>query len=143
MGLSTTYANIMLCIIALMSMAFLADAYLWGAGQTMSEYLEASKRIKQMMDTSISIESVQVEGDDVTMQILNDGSTSLLPDCADFFIDRNYISPDELQIIDDDFDPGIWNPGETLLMVATYPLDGANHEARAVTCNGVLDSVIF
>ena len=126
MGLSTTYANIVLCILILISLTWVMDTYTDGISGTTTQMIAASDRVKMRIDTSIE---------------------SLGLNCTDFFVDRQFINKDaydEFLIIDNTFDTGVWNPGETLKMRTQYDIDDADpHEGRTVTCNGVADSLIF
>ncbi len=147
MGLSTTYANIVLCILILISLTWVMDTYTDGISGTTTQMIAASDRVKMRIDTSIDVTSVSTSGLDVIFLVINDGKESLGLNCTDFFVDRQFINKDaydEFLIIDNTFDTGVWNPGETLKMRTQYDIDDADpHEGRTVTCNGVADSLIF
>ena len=130
-----------------MTLVWVMDAYSDQLSGTTPRLVEAGDRIKARIDTSIDVTSVTTVGNDVIFLAVNDGKESLRVNCTDFYIDRQYIDPadyDEYVLQDNDFDTGVWNPGETLKMRTQYDIDDADpHEGRVITCNGIVDSLIF
>ena len=147
MGLSTTYANVILAVITLLSLTATYTMYSDYLLGTSTEIMVQGERVKEYIETSVSITSVTTSGNNVIFLVVNDGSTKLKIDCVDFYIDRNYIDPvdyDEYLLLDNSFDVGMWNPKETLKMRTEYDIDDSlPHEGRINTCNGVGDSIIF
>ncbi len=147
MGLSTTYANMVLFVFILSILYFLMGVYGDYLGDTSPEVKAQADRVRGRLDTTILLSSATTDGNDVIMYVLNSGKTTLDPNCTDFYIDREWIprsSIDELRILNTSFDPGLWNPDETLRMQTQYDTDdGQPHEAKVVACNGAMDSRIF
>jgi hypothetical protein len=147
MGLSVSFANIV--FFALVFGAFyyalsaLSDYYLMSS----EDFLDFSGRIEERLSSSISISSVTADDTDILVYVLNDGRTNLDTGCLDYYVNRDFLREgfimDE-RILDDLFEDGVWNPGETLIMQTNYPIDsGEHHEMRVVSCEGVSAATIF
>ena len=147
MGLSTTYANIILFVLILTIIYVLMSEFSDYFTKTTPEVKYQGKYLKERLDTSILLSSVTTDGNDVILYVINDGKTTLDVNCTDLYVDREWIKPsdiDERLLLNTTFDPGLWNPEEWVRVTTTYPTDdGQAHEAKLVTCNGVSDSMIF
>jgi archaellum component FlaF (FlaF/FlaG flagellin family) len=149
MGFSTAYGNIILILVSITSIVLLWNTYSSDIVETTETSDEQFDRLKERLDTRIRINEVvtSTADNDVRFFVENVGSTNINPNCTDFYIDRQLIKAsdmDELILLNTTVDPGLWNPTETLKMVYTYPTDRTvEHEGRVVSCNGVVDSLIF
>jgi archaellum component FlaF (FlaF/FlaG flagellin family) len=149
MGLSTTYANIFMFVAFLTSLALLMSVYSGYVGKTALEVKAQSHAFDERLGTNIDIAQIatSTSDDGVTFYIVNDGRSNLDINCTDFFIDRTYVKRtdmSELVILNNTFDPGLWNPGETVKMRTTYVTEhNVEHEGAVVSCNGIKDSTIF
>ena len=146
MGLSTAYANIILFVVVLSVVSVLFSVYSDNIGGASSELMAQEKGLMERLDSGVRLSSTTVSGLDIIMYAVNDGGTDLEVNCADFYVDRDWIPENnivELTLTNVTFDPGVWNPGETLKMRTNYPIDPGLHEARVVSCNGVTGSMLF
>ena len=147
MGLSTSYANIVLIVVTVSMTYVLMDGFGDYFIKTDPEVKGQTSYLKQRLDTSINLASVSTPSGDVILWVINDGKTTLDVNCTDLYLDRDYVARsaiDEMVILNTSFDPGLWNPDEWVRITTTYATDDGNwHEARVVTCNGVSDSKPF
>ena len=147
MGLSTAYGNMILFIFVLSLLSVLVAVFAGYMTETAGEAKAQGRYLKERLDTSVSISSMTTSGNDVVFLVINDGKTVLDVNETDFYLDRTWIDRedmDELVILNTTFDPGVWNPDESVKMRVTYDTDdGQPHEGRVVTGNGVSDSMIF
>jgi archaellum component FlaG (FlaF/FlaG flagellin family) len=149
MGLSTTYANVVLFAVVLFFLTAMMTIFSDYMTKTSYAVKIQGDYLQDRLDTSVRIDSISssTSDTDVRFFVVNDGKTILDVNCTDFYIDRQWISRDtmvELKILNTTFDEDAWNPGETVKMRATHPMDnGVPHEARVVTCNGVSDTKEF
>ena len=147
MGLSTTYANVVLFVFVLTILYVLMTEFGDYFTETTPEVKKQADYLRERLDSSVQLASVTTSGNDVIFYVINDGKTTLNVNCTDFYIDRAWIPRsdfDDLRILNTTFDPGLWNPSEWVRMQTAYPTDdGQPHEGKVVTCNGVSDSKIF
>jgi len=149
MGFSTVYGNIIVLATFIILLSTLYTVYSDNMSDTGSAVKAQGSFLAERLGTSIGISEIATttSDNDVSFYVVNDGGTTLDVNCTDFFIDREWIKRSEmaeLVLTNVTFDPGVWNPGETLKMRVDYDTDhGAPHEGKVVTCNGVSASVIF
>ncbi len=105
--------------------------------------------LKGRLDTAIRVSSVAysnaTDPDSVTVAVDNSGSTTLEVACVDVYLDRTWVSADDvtLTLLNTSVDSRLWDPGETLRVVAQKDLATGDHEATVVSCNGVAATRIF
>ena len=147
MGLSTTYANVVMFTLVLTVLSLLFSTFASNLGDMRLDVLAQGDYLSRRLDTSVDLASVTSSSNDVSFYVLNDGKVPLLVDCTDYYVDRQWMSDGDIvqeQLINDTFDPGLWNPHEALKVKVDYSADvGVAHEVKVVTCNGVSDSMIF
>jgi len=147
MGLSTTYANVVMFTLVLTVLSLLFSTFASNLGDMRLDVLAQGDYLSRRLDTSVDLASVTASSNDVSFYVLNDGKVPLIVNCTDFYVDRQWVTPQdkmEVLILNDTFDPGLWNPHEALKVKVDYSADvGVAHEVKVVTCNGVSDSMIF
>jgi archaellum component FlaF (FlaF/FlaG flagellin family) len=149
MGLSTVYANILMFAVVLTMLSVIVGVYSGYMSDVASETSAQAEYLKGRLDTSVHISAItaSTSDSDIRFYVVNDGGTNLETGCVDFYLNRSLVKASdmkELVIINTSFDPGVWNPGETLKMRVQYDTrSGVASEGKVVTCNGVADSMIF
>jgi archaellum component FlaF (FlaF/FlaG flagellin family) len=148
MGFSTMYANIVMFAFFMAAITLLIAVFSTYMGDSSMLVGEQADMLKERLETRVSVVEVSTStsDDDVRVYVVNDGRTNLETGCVDFYINREYVKHsdmDELVLENVTYDPGVWNPGETLKMRVAYGGRGEWNEARVVTCNGVSDSALF
>jgi len=147
MGLSTTYANLVMFTLTATVLFVLMATYSQSLIKLSPEIDAARDHLAERVDTSVQIASVTTSVNDVIVYAVNNGKSDINLNCTDFYLDRTYVARDdidELTVLNTSIDPGIWNPTEWMKMRTEYETDdGQPHELRLVTCNGHLASAIF
>jgi archaellum component FlaF (FlaF/FlaG flagellin family) len=148
MGLSTIYANMVMFALVIALLSSIMYAFTDYVGETSAAEREQAARLKARLDTGVQVSvATSTSDNDVRVFAANTGNTGLDADCTDLYLDRQWITRgdmDEYLLLDNTFDPGVWNPGETLKITVTYPADhDVPHEARLTACNGATASTTF
>ena len=113
MGLSTTYANVVMFTLVLTVLSLLFSTFASNLGDMRLDVLAQGDYLSRRLDTSVDLASVTSSSNDVSFYVLNDGKVPLLVDCTDYYVDRQWMSDGDIvqeQLINDTFDPGLWNP---------------------------------
>jgi hypothetical protein len=147
MGLSTTYANVVMFSLVLTVLTLMFSQFASYLGETRSDVAIQGDYLARRLDTSIKLASVTASSNVVSFYVLNDGRAPLIVNCTDYYVDRQWVPPAgmlEVLILNDTFDPGLWNSHEALKVRVDYSADeGVAHEVKVVSCNGVADSMVF
>lgn len=74
----------------------------------------------------------------VTIYVKNAGAVNMLPRCCDLIIDGVWVLKNHLTsyVAPQVFDPGLWNPSETLLMSTVSDFDVGEHNFTFISCAG-------
>ena len=138
MGFSTSGAAAIIFIGALLAVGIAFPALETAHDRQSTAMDDRDDRALDVRNTAIDVTASHDDGD-LTVNVTNDGSTTLSVDRTDLLVDGVLQSSDELETaVDEDGDRTIVQPGETLTMSLAHD---APNRLKVVTQNGVAETV--
>lgn len=151
MGFGSIVSQVVLFMSVMIVIIVLSVVYKTYVTTTNNSLEVQHERVVDRIDTDFEIMEASYDGSNerLTVYLRNSGTLKLEPDETDIFIGRERISRDdpakEMALFDETniVNPGLWDPGEVLLLNVSRTMDEGYHAVRVSIENGVTRSTLL